>query len=110
MIELVAVFVGLLFSHYIADAHLQPPAMSSGKRSADSETRLRWLFAHGAVHGFVVALFLPFPFPLLELWSHVAIDRGKGKGWYGTKTDQTLHVLCKVLWLALLPVYMRLTR
>lgn len=100
----------LLLGHYIADKVLQPGQMSQLKRDADPHVRWRWLLAHGCIHGFIVSLVLPPPFALLEVAAHAAIDRGKGRGWYGTAADQALHVLCKLVWVAVAAGWVAPTR
>ena len=101
MIEILILFGALLVGHAIADKTLQPSYVSTGKRSPDAVERWRWLGLHGACHGLFVSLVLGPVLGLLEVAAHAAIDRGKGAGLYGMKVDQSLHVACKILWLAL---------
>lgn len=101
VIEAALMFAALLVGHYIADAQLQPPGTSQGKRDTDLFTRWRWLAFHGTAHGFFVAIITGSAvLGLAELFAHAFIDRGKGRGWYGMKVDQGLHVVCKVVWVA----------
>jgi len=99
--EAALLFAALLAGHAIADLALQPAGLSAGKRSTRASERWRTLAAHGACHGFFVCLILSAPLGLAEAVSHALIDRGKGRGWYGNEVDQSLHVACKILWLAL---------
>lgn len=101
MSEIPLLFAALLAGHAIADTLLQPPALSAGKRSTRGSERWRSLGAHGAAHGFFVALLLSPLLGLAEAVIHPAIDRAKGRGWIGMEADQLLHVACKILWLAL---------
>lgn len=101
MIMELHLFGALLIGHALADALLQPPALSQGKRSDRVSERWRSLGAHGAVHGFMVSLILSPLIGLAELVAHMAIDRSKGRGWISTEIDQILHVACKAIWLGL---------
>lgn len=108
MIELAILFAAMLAGHYIADAILQPGYLSQAKRSEDTRTRWTALAIHGAAHGFFVAILTgEGALGTLEAIAHAAIDRGKGRGWYGMRTDQALHVLCKVAWVAAVAVLQR---
>ena len=97
----ILLFGALLLGHAAADALLQPPGLSQGKRSTRASERWRSLCAHGAVHGFFVAVLLAPAFGILEAVAHAVIDRAKGRGWIGNEIDQILHVACKCIWLGL---------
>lgn len=101
MIMELHIFGALLVCHAIADSLLQPPGLSQGKRSTRASERWRSLGAHGAVHGFFVALILAPVFGLVEAVAHALIDRARGRGWISTEIDQILHVACKSIWLGL---------
>lgn len=101
MIMELHIFGALLICHALADSLLQPPALSQGKRSTRVSERWRSLGAHGAVHGFFVALILAPAFGLAEMAAHMMIDRAKGRGWISAEIDQILHVACKSIWLGL---------
>jgi hypothetical protein len=61
-----------------------------------------WLTAHAAIHGFVVAWITGLPLLGLAEWLvHACIDLGKCRGCYRLNLDQTLHLLCKLLWAVL---------
>jgi hypothetical protein len=94
----------LLAGHAIADSILQPPWLSIRKRDPNPAVRATALAIHGAIHALPVALVTAQPvLALLELVLHPLIDDMKRRGWYGLKTDQALHVACKLAWIALLP-------
>jgi hypothetical protein len=93
----------LLIGHAVADSLLQPPWLSIRKRESDWTVRLQALALHGAAHALPVALITQQPLlAILELFAHPLIDDLKARGMYGLKTDQLLHVACKVLWIVLL--------
>lgn len=101
ILELALIFAAMLAGHYIADRVLQPGWLSQHKRSDALLNRWQALALHGVAHGFFVALITGSAvLAVAEAIAHAAIDRGKGRGWYGMKTDQALHVLCKLAWIA----------
>lgn len=99
--EIVLLVAALLFGHAAGDSLLQPPGLSQGKRSTRASERWRCLAAHGAIHGFFVALALGPVLGIAEAVSHALIDRAKGRGMISNEIDQILHVACKALWLGL---------
>ena len=101
MSEEILLFGALLLGHAAGDSLLQPPGLSQGKRSTRASERWRSLGAHGAVHGFFVAILLSPLLGIAELLSHAAIDRAKGRGMISNEIDQILHVACKCIWLGL---------
>jgi hypothetical protein len=59
------------------------------------------LAAHAIIQGGVVAVVTGLPvLGLAEAVLHWLIDFGKCEGWFGFNADQTLHVACKALWVA----------
>lgn len=63
---------------------------------------LPWLALHGLLHGAATGLALmSWEACACEAISHALIDWGKCEGKYGTAVDQTLHIGCKVAWLAI---------
>jgi hypothetical protein len=112
MVESASVlFFWLFVGHSIADYGLQTDWLEKHKqRSAWSALpgvqRFSWvipLTAHSAIHaGAVVFATGSIALGLAELGAHWLIDLAKGEGWFGFITDQLLHVLCKVAWVAIL--------
>lgn len=101
MSEEILLFGALLLGHAFADSLLQPPGLSQGKRSSRASERWRSLAAHGAIHGFFVAIILSPLLGLAEMIAHAMIDRSKGRGMISNEIDQILHVACKCIWLGL---------
>lgn len=101
MIEIPLLFGALLLGHAAGDSLLQPPGLSCGKRSTRASERWRSLAAHGAIHGFFVAVLLSPLLGVAELIAHATIDRAKGCGMISNEIDQILHVACKCIWLGL---------
>lgn len=94
-------FVFLLFAaHVVCDWPLQPADMSAAKRPGRSEIDWRLaLGAHSLIHGGAVALVTGFwPLGVAEMASHAAIDAAKCRHLIGMKTDQALHLGCKIVW------------
>ncbi len=104
-----ALLFALLCSHAICDYALQSDSMAKGKNRHSTTpppgavfqpTWYFWLPAHALVHGAGVALATGvWWLGLFEAVAHAAIDFGKCENKYGIKTDQALHLACKVLWL-----------
>ena len=100
---LLTVFFFLLCGHALVDFALQSEQMQQSKRRSENP-RDWWivLSAHTLLHGGAVAIVLGSPLlGLFETVAHFCIDAGRGARWYGFRTDQALHVFCKVLWLTL---------
>jgi putative copper export protein len=94
-------FALLLVGHAVADYWLQPGWLSVMKHRPEG----RWhaLAVHGACHALPVAIVTGLPALALAEWVlHPLIDYLKSRGWYGMKTDQALHVLCKLAWVGVL--------
>ena len=85
-------FFVLLCWHAFCDVFAQWPR---------KHTRPLSMLAHTASHALMPLLLLGWQFGLAELVAHALIDYGKGRRMYGHGLDQTLHVACKVLWVAL---------
>jgi hypothetical protein len=102
----------LFVAHAFGDYVFQTDVMSREKRRS-SETELQkivpwyyWLSAHALVHGGLIAAVTgSVVIGILETVAHWVIDFGKCEGWYGMKTDQLLHVLCKVMWFSIIVAY-----
>lgn len=108
------IFFWLLWGHALADYPLQGHSLADGKRRKGNENKSTpwWmaLFFHSLIHaGFVFYITASPWLAAAELAAHALIDFTKcetGFGLYSSRgrhiVDQTLHVLCKVLWLVLL--------
>src|SRR5438552_236937 len=103
MADLPQILFLLAAGHAVADFPLQGAEMARAKRPG-GDPRIAWPMAlgcHALVHGGAVAL-------VTGLWwlgaaesaSHAAIDGLKCRGWFGMKTDQALHLGCKLVWAA----------
>lgn len=102
MVAALALFALLLVGHALADTVLQPPWLAVRKYDPDPNVAAPAMLIHGAVHALPVALVTGvWELALCEMFVHPLIDRGKGAGFYGMKTDQALHTACKLAWLTL---------
>jgi hypothetical protein len=94
----------LVMGHFLADFALQHDRMAVEKCPGERAVLPWgwWLSAHAATHGFLVAWITGLPLLGLAEWLlHGVIDLGKCRGYYRLNIDQTLHLLCKFLWVAL---------
>jgi hypothetical protein len=108
-------FFYLLFGHALMDYALQPTPMAVEKsRHSKSELQKEvpwyyWLTAHAFLHGGAVA-YITAPaigsaaivLGILETVCHWIIDFARGEGWIGIFVDQLLHVVCKIIWWAMI--------
>lgn len=98
----------LLAAHALCDFSLQTDTMAREKNPA-STTDLQqhvpwyyWLTAHALIHGGAVFWVLHDPrSAYAETVVHWVTDYAKCRGWIGIKTDQLIHVACKVAWVVL---------
>ena len=103
----------LLAGHALMDYSLQTDPMAVCKcRRANNPLQQSvpwyyWLTAHALIHGGMVGVLfqwrygdwnLAVAFAIAETVVHWFIDFGKCEKLYGMHVDQSLHVLCKVLW------------
>lgn len=89
----------MLVGHAIADSWLQPFWLSRKKRDPNPVIQITALAVHGSVHALPVAMVTGSAMlAAAELFLHPLIDYLKSLGWYGLKTDQVLHVVCKAAW------------
>ncbi len=107
MTDAVILFFWLLFGHALADYPLQGDFLSGMKRRANKiagESMWAWgLAMHGTIHAGFVFAFTGSPLlAAFEFCSHIAIDFAKCEGKISFKTDQALHVLCKIIWVFLI--------
>lgn len=92
----------LLAGHVIADTVLQPGWLSIRKYDPNPDHAAPAMLIHGAVHALPVAMVTGvWELAIIEMFLHPLIDRAKASGWYGLKTDQALHIACKIVWVAL---------
>ena len=95
----------LSLGHFFADYPLQGDKMAVEKCPGMDVTMdwRWWLLAHTATHGFFVAVLTGVPIlGLAELGAHFAIDYGKCRLRYSLLVDQICHLICKLLWVAVL--------
>lgn len=95
----------LCMGHFLGDFGLQSDRMATEKCVGHGATLpwQWWLIAHAAIHGMIVALLTGIPvLGLAECAAHALIDYGKCKHYYRINLDQSLHLLCKLLWVLLL--------
>lgn len=102
----------LMIGHAIGDVALQPGWLAIAKRPG-GDAWLDWpsaLGGHAAIHGLLAGDMLIFagvpamaavPFILAETMAHGLADFAKCRGAIGMKTDQAIHVGCKVMWAAI---------
>lgn len=100
-------FLKLIFSHFLCDFVLQNDTMAVNK-NRNANTALQksvpyyyWLLAHSIMHGGFAFFFTGSIFiGVAETLLHYIIDFGKCEGKYSIHTDQILHILCKLAWVA----------
>lgn len=99
----------LLVGHAVADYPLQGDFLAKAKCSSNPIPGIDWwiaMLAHSFIHaGAVAIVLLPFigmrgavMFGCLELAVHFVIDRLKCDGLTSFRTDQMIHVVCKIAW------------
>lgn len=90
----------LLAAHWVADYPLQGQFLSDAK--VKGPMRPYHLVAHAGIHGGAVALVTGSVWIGLAEWlAHTIIDELKVRGWTSFALDQTLHIGCKIAWLAI---------
>jgi hypothetical protein len=98
----------LSMGHFLCDFSLQTEIMAVEKTRGLDKTLpwYWWLISHGAIHGLSVALLTgQASLGAAEWIAHCLIDFGKCNKRYNLITDQVLHFVCKVAWVALLPLF-----
>lgn len=110
-----SLFFAFCIGHSLADFPLQGDFLAHGKNrhakpvplaSCAPAPRYLWVYcltAHALIHaGFVWAISGKVSLGLAEFIAHWVIDFAKCEGKTSFAMDQLLHVLCKVVWIALL--------
>lgn len=99
---LVNVFCSLLFAHFLLDYALQGDFLSRAKNRTAPIPHVPWyqaMFAHTAMHGLAVGFITGIPlFAILEMAIHWWTDDAKCRGELTFNQDQTIHVVCKLVW------------
>jgi len=92
----------LLGAHFFFDYAGQGEYMAKGKNpNTPWPDTPYWsvLFGHAMIHGAAVALITQvWWIGLLETIIHGTTDLAKCNGHINFNTDQTIHVICKVIW------------
>lgn len=106
MMASVEMLCWLIVGHALADYPLQGDFLARCKSHHTGNAEYPWwlcLFMHAAIHGGMVAVVTgSLACGIAETVIHACIDCGKCDGRFGFVTDQILHLLCKVLWVAAL--------
>lgn len=99
--SLLAVAFMFLAAHWVADYPLQGDFLATAKSAGP--LRIYHLVAHAGIQGAGVFLVTgSLALGLAEWAAHTAIDEAKCRGWTTFAVDQMLHVLCKMVWLAMI--------
>lgn len=104
--QLIMIAFMLLTGHFVADYGLQTAyvAQNKGSRSGNPHG-MQILFAHAAIHGFFVAYFTgSWILGAAEIVAHAILDELKARRLTRYGFDQFAHLLCKALWILLLPL------
>ena len=95
----------LVLAHFVCDFVLQSDRMAVEKIPGRDDTLHWgwWLGSHAATHGLAVALLTGVPLlGLMETLLHAIIDWLKIRSRFTLVLDQSLHLLCKLIWVLLL--------
>lgn len=102
MLELLAL---MIVWHALADYPLQGDFLAKAKNRTAHIPGVPWyqaLGAHAAIHaGGVGVITGSVWLGLAEFAAHFLIDDAKCKGRIGFNTDQALHMVCKLVWVAI---------
>ncbi len=108
----ISLFFILLFGHCLADTALQSSTMAKAKKrtplSEEDKNKnyapwWMWLTHHSVIHGGVIWLFTGRIYlGIIETALHWIIDFFKSENKYNPYVDQTLHLLCKVIYCLLI--------
>ena len=105
VVESLNLLILLTLAHFVCDFVLQSDRMAVEKSSGRDVTLYWgwWLSAHAATHGLAVALLTGIPvLGLMEMFLHAIIDWAKIRFRLTLMLDQSLHLLCKLIWVSLL--------
>ena len=96
---MIKTFFLLLCAHALTDTALQTPWMAMNKHPSSSPLWPYALTSHGLINGLGVYMVTnSVTLGIAETILHGLIDLGKCQGLYGLKMDQSLHLICKLLW------------
>lgn len=105
---MIETFFLMVFAHALADYPLQGDFLARGKNRTAPIPGIPWqhpLAAHSVIHGgFVGILTGNIWFGVAETIIHAITDDAKCRGKISYHTDQAIHIGCKALWCALLPL------
>jgi hypothetical protein len=101
-------FFALIFGHALCDYPLQGDFLAKAKNRSAPIPGVPWwqaLGAHAAIHGGAVGLITGFWWlGLLEFVAHFLVDDLKCRGRLSFNGDQAAHLICKVMWVAVVAV------
>ena len=96
----------LLAGHALADYPLQGDFIARGKNFRSPIAGIDWwvvMLAHSLIHGGAVVVVTGNVWMgVVETVLHFLIDHAKCRNYFGFKTDQALHVVCKIGYFAVL--------
>jgi hypothetical protein len=98
----------VIAAHFVCDYTLQTEAVAIGKNRSINKTRFGvdwwyWMMGHSFTHG--VALYLitgSVAAAVCDTFTHFMIDDSKCAGIFGIHVDQALHIVWRVLVVAIL--------
>jgi hypothetical protein len=97
--------IALITGHFVADYPLQGDFLSKAKNRTAPIPGVPWwqaLGAHAVIHGGFVALITGIWWLFIaEAAIHAITDDLKCRGKISFNTDQVIHLICKLVWLAL---------
>lgn len=92
----------LMVGHSLADYPLQGDFLAQAKNRHTPVGAMFWphaIFAHSMIHGGFVALITGSVWlGVAEVVIHGITDLLKCDNWIGLRMDQTIHVICKLIW------------
>ena len=101
-------FALMVFAHALGDYPLQGEFLSRAKNRANPVPGVPWyqaLAAHSIIQGGLVGLVTgSLWLGLAETVAHAVIDDAKCTGKLAFNQDQALHIACKIVWVAVLPI------